>query len=47
MIAVDAKIIVRFLVRDDEERAQKVYRRMKRAGGRFPSHVFIPRPLIS
>ena len=31
MTAVDTNIIVRFLVRDDDEQAQKVYRRMKRA----------------
>ena len=31
MTAVDTNIIVRFLVRDDKEQAQTVYRRMKRA----------------
>ena len=31
MTAVDTNIIVRFLVRDDEEQAQEVYSRLKRA----------------
>lgn len=41
MTAADTNVIIRFLVRDDEKQAQRVYRHLKEAETKR-KHVFIP-----
>jgi predicted nucleic-acid-binding protein len=41
VIAVDTNVIVRFLVRDDEKQAERVYRRLKQAES-HRERLFVP-----
>nr|VFK45522.1 MAG: Predicted nucleic-acid-binding protein, contains PIN domain [Candidatus Kentron sp. SD]VFK49735.1 MAG: Predicted nucleic-acid-binding protein, contains PIN domain [Candidatus Kentron sp. SD] len=45
MIALDTNVIVRFLVRDDEQQAQMVYTRFK-AAEREDERLFVPLPVV-